>query len=108
MCSICRTTVEQNIEVGRQRKGYSQRSKEYWAVYVGYRHDAFLGQIEGLVKQLFPKEFDRHQISITDIIFKIHENNPTVFFREHDNMFTHKRKFRKLVRRAIAKARVAQ
>lgn len=102
------TTVEQNIETGRQRKGYSQRGKEYYAVYVGYRHDGFLDQIAMLVKQFYPKDFADHCISIPGIIFKIHENNPTVFFREHDTMFTHKRKFRKLLRRAISHARVTR
>lgn len=102
------TTVEQNIEIGRQRKGYSQRGKEYYAVYVGDRHDAFLEQISGLVKQFYPKDWGNHCISITKIIFSIYENNRTVFFSEHGTMFTHKRRFRKYLRRAIAQARITR
>lgn len=101
-----RNSLKASVEYGRQRKFYSSHGKEYYAVYIGYRQDAFLDYVADMISQLYPKNGSGHWISIPGVIFKIIDQCSGTFSQEHDTIFIHKRKFRKCLRRAIAHSRV--
>lgn len=98
--------VAADVETGRQLKYYNGKGKEYYAVYVGYRSDAFLDLVSDKIDQLYPAARQGAWISVPGVIFKLYDTCPQMFQRIGDSMYIHKAKFRKHLRRALSKARV--
>jgi hypothetical protein len=101
-------TNPEAVETGRQLKFYNGKGKEYYAVYLGYREDAFLNYVSDLVNALMPQLKGGHWVSMPGVIFKMFDINEKVFSRIGDTMFIHKRRFRKYLRRCVTHARVTR